>query len=74
MEKLKQMSEVMFTNFPDCVSVDELQEMLGIKRTKAYEMIKNKEIKAIKLGRDYKIPKINVIAFLIGGEQIWQAG
>jgi len=54
-----------FGSFPDCVGIKELQEMLQIKSTKAYQLIKEKKIKAKKLGKDYKILKINVIAFLI---------
>ena len=44
--------------------------MLGIKRTKTYELLKNGTIKSIKIGKDYKISKLNVIAYLLGGEQI----
>ena len=28
--------------------------------------------KKIKIGKDYKISKFNVIAYLMGGEQVWQ--
>ncbi|MBQ0017121.1 MAG: helix-turn-helix domain-containing protein [Clostridiales bacterium] len=44
--------------------------MLGIKRTKTYSLLQSGEIKSIKIGKDYKILKRNVIAYLYGGNQI----
>ena len=70
MNNMKELSQVMFTNYPDCVGVQQLSEMLGIKRTKTYELLKNQIIKSIKIGKDYKISKLNVIAYLMGGEQV----
>lgn len=70
MTNMKELSQVMFTNYPDCVGVQELAQMLGIKRTKTYELLKNGIIKSIKIGKDYKISKFNVIAYLMGGEQV----
>lgn len=70
MEKLNEVSSLMFKDYPDCVSVFELQQMLGIKRTKTYELLKCGDIKSIKIGKDYKISKINVISYLLGGEQV----
>lgn len=73
MEKNKQdfseISTFMFKEYPDCVGVNDLQKMLGIKRTKTYELLKSGEIKSIKIGKDYKISKLNVVAYLYGGEQ-----
>lgn len=72
MENMNEISTLMFKDFPDCVNARELQQMLGIKRTKTYELLKNGTIKSIKIGKDYKISKFNVIAYLLGGEQVWQ--
>lgn len=55
----------MFSNFPDVVDVSGLRTMLGgIGEQKAYELVRKGTIKAIKIGKLYRIPKINVIAFL----------
>ena len=62
--------EFMFTEYPDCVGVQELMQMLGIKKTKTYELLQSGEIKAKKIGKDYKISKVNVIAYIIGEEQL----
>lgn len=70
MNKLMECCSLMFKEYPDCVNVEQLQCMLGIKRTKTYELINNGQIKAKKLGKNYIISKLNVIAFLIGEEQL----
>ena len=55
----------MFANFPDVVDVSVLRTMLGgIGEQKAYELVRKGTIKAVKIGKLYRIPKINVIAFL----------
>ena len=55
----------MFADYPDVVDVSGLQLMLGnIGRQTAYELVRKGTIKAIKVGKLYRIPKINVIAFL----------
>ena len=54
----------MFKNYPDVVSVAQLQEMLGIGRNSAYKLLSEQNIKAKKIGRVYFIPKINIIKFL----------
>lgn len=69
---IKELNEIMFKDFPDCVGVEQLGQMLGIKRTKTYELLRDGTIKSVKIGKDYKIPKYNVIAYLIGGEQLWR--
>lgn len=74
MEKNKQnfneISTFLFKEYPDCVGVNDLQKMLGIKRTKTYELLQSGGIKSIKIGKDYRISKLNVIAYLYGGEQV----
>ncbi len=56
--------EIMFTDYPDLVNVQQLTKMLGIGITLAYKLIKTNTIIAVKVGREYKIPKRNVIEYL----------
>ena len=58
-------TQEMFADYPDVVDVSGLRAMLGnIGRQTAYELLRKGTIKAIKVGKLYRIPKINVIAFL----------
>ena len=40
--------------------------MLNVGQVLAYKLVKSGEIKSRKVGREYKIPKVNVIAYLLG--------
>ena len=59
----------MFENYPDVVEVDDLRVMLGgISKRLAYKLLTNQEIRNVKVGRAYKIPKICIIEYLMGDE------
>lgn len=61
------MKQVMFEKYPDVVDVDELREMLGgISKRLAYRLLADQEIKSVRVGRSYKIPKVYVIEYLTG--------
>ncbi len=64
MGTIKENYALMFTEYPDLVDVVQLKEMLGIGITLAYRLVKNKTIPSLKVGREYKIPKRNVISYL----------
>ena len=55
----------MFTSYLDLLTIVQLKEMLGIGITLAYRLVRDNTIKALKIGREYKIPKANVISYLI---------
>ena len=64
MGTIKENYQLMFTSYPDVVNTNQLKDMLGIGITLAYRLVKQNIIKSIKVGREYKIPKANVIAYL----------
>lgn len=57
----------MFSDYPDVVSIAELQSMLRIGRNTAYDLLKSGAISSIRVGKRYIIPKISVIDFLARG-------
>lgn len=66
-EKMKK--QAMFENYPDVVEVDDLRKMLGgISKKLAYRLLSDQEIRSVRVGRAYKIPKICVIEYLLGEE------
>ncbi len=52
------------SNYPDVLSVDELQHILRIGRSAAYTLLRENTIKTLKVGNRYIIPKQSVIDFL----------
>ena len=64
MNNINENYQVMFTSYPDVVNINQLKDMLGIGITLAYRLVKSNNIKSLKIGREYKIPKANVISYL----------
>lgn len=66
MPDMKETYTLMFTDYPDIVNLDQMRKMLsGISNTLAYRMLREKKIKSKKVGREYKIPKVNVIKYMM---------
>ena len=64
MDNIKENYELMFTAYPDIVNIIQLKEMLGIGINLAYKLVRSKTIPSLKVGREYKIPKRNIIYYL----------
>ncbi len=62
--ELKELYQMMFPNYPDIVTVKQLQVMLSVSRHLAYKLINDGEIQAVKIGTSLKIPKVSVINFV----------
>lgn len=58
------MNNQLFEEYTELVSVKDLMNMLGIGRVLAYRLISDKKVKAVKIGREYKIVKNSVIALI----------
>ena len=58
------MNNQLFEEYPELVSVKDLMNMLGIGRVLAYKLISDKNVKAVKIGREYKIVKNSVSALI----------
>ena len=54
----------MLKNYKDVLSVEDLCEILSIGKNTAYRLLKSGEIRAIRIGKVYKIPKGSVRDFL----------
>lgn len=50
----------MLENYGELVTLDQLQEILSIGRNTAYDLLRTKKIKAIKIGKLWRIPKKSI--------------
>ena len=55
----------MFKEYADIVRIKDVQDMLKIGKNKVYELLKSGEIKSIRIGNKYIIPKKSVIDFVV---------
>lgn len=53
-----------FKDYPDVVSVEQLCAMLKIGKNTAYGLLRSGKIKAVRIGRQYRIPKKWVIEYI----------
>ena len=58
---------LMFKEYPDVVSITQLSQMLGISEKTAYRLLKENQIEHFKIGRSYRIPKLNVLSYMSVG-------
>jgi excisionase family DNA binding protein len=57
--------KMMFRDYPDVVTVEQMCEMLGgISIKTGYRLLKNGTIKSVVVGRRYRIPKLYVFEYL----------
>lgn len=56
--------KLVFTNYPDIVSISQMSEMLGICTKTAYRLIKEDKIKHLSVGHKYLIPKVYILNYL----------
>lgn len=63
--EIKELYQVMFTDYPDIVGIKDLQKMLGIGKNLAYSLVSDGYIHGITVGNKLRIPKINVINYAL---------
>ncbi len=56
---------LVFQDYPDVVTIEQMCRMLGgIGKKTGYRLLREKKIEAFKIGKSYKIPKIQIISYL----------
>ena len=60
--------ERMFREYPDVLTPQQVQEMLGVGQRMAYQLLREGKIQNIRMGRLYRIPKAAVIDYLYSGK------
>lgn len=67
--ELTELYKVMFTEYPDILTITQVQKMLGVSRHLSYDLIKDGYINGIKVGNAFRVPKISVINYVLEVEQ-----
>ena len=56
----------MFRAYPDALSLKDLSNIFGVSTKQVSKLIHEGKIDAVKVGREYRIAKVNAIRFLLG--------
>jgi len=61
--------KAVFKEYPDILDVGQMSKLLSVSKKTAYRLLQEGAVASLKVGREYKIPKINIIRYLrITGE------
>ena len=59
--------ERLFSEYPDVVNIKQMCTMLGgISQKTAYRLLEDGDIRHLKIGKSFKIPKVCIIEYLLG--------
>ncbi len=61
---------MLFENYPDLVTVAQLQKMLSVGRSMAYTLIESRIIPSVRIGNTYRIIKKDVISYINGNSAV----
>lgn len=57
--------QLILEGYPDVLKVEHVCGILNISRKLAYRLLKEGQIEHLTIGRSYRIPKINLIRYLL---------
>jgi excisionase family DNA binding protein len=60
----KEAYRTILREYPDILDADQLSLILSVSKKTAYGILKRGDISSLKVGREYKIPKINLLEYL----------
>jgi len=58
---------IIFSKFPDVLTINDMQKALGIGRSMAYRLIRSGKVRHLRIGKAIKIPKQDLIDYTLGG-------
>lgn len=56
--------DLIFKDYPDVLTTKDLQNILGISGKTVFRLLHSGQIKSIKVGRNFRIPKIYLLQYL----------
>lgn len=65
MSKIEIKEVEMLEEYPDILNVMQLRTVLNIGKNTAYKLLNENVIKSIRIGKKFRIPKLEVIKFIL---------
>lgn len=60
----------MLPDYPDVLSAAQVAKILHIGKTRTYQLLRSGEIPSIRIGNSYRIPRAQLISYLLTGSGI----
>jgi len=55
---------VVFKEYPDVLDVKQVSTLLGVSTKTVYRILRDGTLDSLKIGREFKIPKVNVMRYV----------
>ena len=63
-KNIQEMYSLVFTDYPDVLDVQQVSCLLGVSTKTVYRLLKEDLLASIKVGREFRIPKYEVMRYL----------
>lgn len=60
----------MLENYKDILNIKELCEAIDVGKNTAYKLLNTGEIKSVRIGKVYKIPKVWVVDYILNKKEL----
>ena len=61
---IKDLYCIMFKEYPDVMDVKQTSGLLGVSTKTVYKLINTGSLSALKVGREFRVPKISLIKYM----------
>ncbi len=65
----EELYRMMFQEFPDVLTINEVCKILGVSTKTGYKLISTGKLHALKVGRSYRVPKVYLFTYLCKDDQ-----
>ena len=73
MDYTQEIYKSVFKEYPDILDVKQVSVLLGVSTKIVYRLLKDGSLASLKIGREFRIPKVNVMRYVkIFGSQIYE--
>jgi excisionase family DNA binding protein len=53
-----------FKDYPDVLDVKQVSQLLSVSTKTVYRLLRNGDLDSLKIGREFRIPKVNVMRYV----------
>ena len=53
-----------FKDYPDILDVKQVSQLLGVSTKTVYRLLRTETLVSLKVGREFRVPKVNVMKYL----------
>jgi len=56
--------KAVFKDYPDVLDVKQVSQLLSVSTKTVYRLLRNGDLDSLKIGREFRIPKVNVMRYV----------